>query len=76
MRGEYADQHTVAVTHGDVITFLIFWANNVSLNSENKAILSRFVGPDVYPATASISTFVFQTNNEAERPQFDYYRPY
>lgn len=76
MRASHPGRHIVAVTHGDVITFALLWAMGESPDPALKRTLARFGITDGYPAPASITTFVYHSNDPTERPQITYIRPY
>ncbi len=75
VRRDYAGQKVAAVTHGDVIAFSILWAKSVTLHPNERHFV-RFGFPDSYPATASITTFSFETDAVAEVPLVTHVRPY
>ena len=75
-RNQFSGRHTVAVTHGDVISIAVMAAHKQKLLTENKAKLKPLGISDGYPATASITSFTFRTDLPDERPQVDYLRPY
>jgi broad specificity phosphatase PhoE len=72
VRREYPGQQVVAVTHGDVIAFMILWANGTPIRATHKEALREVGLPNGYPAPASISTFFFQTTAQDELPDFQY----
>jgi broad specificity phosphatase PhoE len=75
IRQYFAGRQVVAVTHGDVITFMLLWANDLPATPTYKRNLSVAGLSDRYPATASISTLVYQTSSIDERPLIFYKRP-
>jgi broad specificity phosphatase PhoE len=75
-RARHSGQHVVAVTHGDVITFVLLWAMGQPLAHAYKATVAQLGIQDGYPAPASISSLLFETNDEAERPRIEYVCPY
>jgi broad specificity phosphatase PhoE len=75
MRREYAGKKVAAVTHGDIIAFTALWAKNTLLHPAERHF-QRFGFPDQYPATASITTFVYETDDADEIPQVSNVRPY
>jgi len=75
MRRHYAGGHVAAVTHGDVIAFLILWAKDMPLIPANKLHLSRTGVLDGYPAHGSITTFTFRTLSLDDRPDVRYVNP-
>ncbi len=79
VRADYAGQEVAAVTHGDIVTFMIMWAGGLTVDGasppDRASLLLRLGLPEVYPATASISTFVYNGAADAA-PVFSYRRPY
>lgn len=73
VRRQYPGQHLVAVSHGDPIVFLMLWARNIPVNQSGLRELGL---PETYPATASITTFTYQTQAADEMPDWDYVKPY
>jgi len=80
VRAEHAGQEVAAVTHGDIITFMILWASGVPVDGADPGdrfeLLVRLGLPEVYPATASISTFTYSSAALDAVPAFSYLRPY
>lgn len=76
MRSTHPGQQVVAVTHGDVLAFTIMWAKGETPNWQRKAQMARFGFSDNYPQTASITSFMFCTDDAAELPVVSYLRPY
>jgi broad specificity phosphatase PhoE len=72
IRKHFAGRQVVAVTHGDVITFMLLWANNLPIEPKYKRNLSLAGLSDRYPATASMSTLVYRTFSMDERPLIFY----
>ncbi len=69
VRKLYPEQHTVAVTHGDLITFMLLWARGKSITPANKVSLDRLgILPERYPSTGSITTLTYTTDSPDERP--------
>jgi broad specificity phosphatase PhoE len=75
-RKRHAGQHVVAVSHGDVIAFIIRWAKRLSIGPHHRELLLNAGIPEGYPAPASISTLAFQTANRDDRPEFAYHAPF
>lgn len=73
IRRDYAGQHVVAVSHGDVIAFTVLNAMREPLRVANKRTLDRFGIPDSYPATGSLTTLIYTSEG---LPRVDYRRPY
>ncbi len=76
VRRLYAGQHIAAVSHGDVIAFLILWAMKQPIEVARKRTLDRFGITDSYPATASLTTLTYHTSALSEIPHLAYIRPY
>lgn len=76
VRQDYAGKHIAAVTHGDIILFLIHWAKKQPIDIDNKQILESFGFPAPYPEPASIVTLTFVTGDAAELPAVDYMNPF
>jgi len=74
-RREHSTERLAAVTHGDVIAFTILWAKGAPLHHSERHF-QRFGFPDQYPATASITTLTFNSDDVTEVPQVSYLRPY
>jgi len=64
-------QAITAITHGDIIAFLMLWAQGIPPTVKNKQALYN-----EYLAPASVTTFIFQTTTENERPQIEYVNPF
>jgi broad specificity phosphatase PhoE len=75
LRRRHPGGRVAAVTHGDIITFMVLWAKGAALTPENKNRLARSGFPAAYPAHASITTLTYLTGDPAERPRIDYVRP-
>lgn len=75
IRRAYPGQHVVAVTHGDIITFMMLHAGGVPVTPENKLNLLALGMPDRYPATGSITTFTYRTHSQNEKPEVSYQKP-
>jgi broad specificity phosphatase PhoE len=77
-RKRHAGQHVVAVSHGDVIAFVICWAKRLSITAHPREVLLDAGIPEGYPAPASISTLTFQTASRErdDRPEFTYHTPF
>jgi broad specificity phosphatase PhoE len=77
VRRRHYGEHVVGVTHADPLAFLWMWVLGAPLSLTVRKELDRYGGPpDGYPATASISTFFFDTIDLEERPAYEYTRPY
>jgi broad specificity phosphatase PhoE len=75
VRGQYAGKHIAAVTHGDIIVFMILWAKDLPLAPANKLRLSASGVLETYPATGSITTFTYRTLSVDEKPAVRYLKP-
>jgi broad specificity phosphatase PhoE len=75
MRRQYAGKHIAAITHGDIIVFMILWAKAMPLTPANKLRFSASGVLDAYPATGSITTFIYRTLSLDEKPAVRYLKP-
>jgi broad specificity phosphatase PhoE len=66
VRRKFPRECVLAVTHGDLIYFLTLWAKGLPLAGKNDQT--------VYPAPASISSFIFE-GQDSGKPEYSYYRP-
>ncbi len=64
IREKYNGEQVAAVTHGDVVAFMVLDALQVRPIPRNKNRLQDFGLADAYPATASISTFTLSDDGE------------
>jgi len=76
LRENYAGQEVAAVTHGDIVAFMFLYAKGTVPEVGTKGQMQALGLPEVYPATASISTFTYKTDDVDELPAFAYLRPY
>lgn len=76
VRSIYTGKHVVAVTHGDIITFMTLAAMGQALTVENKRNMVWWGITDGYPAPASITTFTYHTAAREERPHVSYWKPF
>lgn len=77
MRKDYAGQEVAAVTHGDIVVFMFLFTRSIAPTEwHEKYRLADHGLPERYPATASISTFRYQTDDPEEVPVYSYLRPY
>ena len=73
-RRRHAGENVLAVTHGDIIIFTILWARGLALSAENKVNPHAF-GFKGYPATGSLTAFIFRTDSQDELPEVRYTQP-
>ncbi len=71
----YNGKHLAAVTHGDIIVFMILWAKALPLTPAGKLGLSATGVLNGYPATGSITTFTFRTLSPDKKPDVRYLKP-
>jgi broad specificity phosphatase PhoE len=76
VRRRHPGGRIAAVTHGDIITFIVLWAKDMAPTPQNKNRLLKAGYPSAYPAHASVTTLTFHTEDEQERPEVDYLQPY
>ena len=74
-RRTFHRKHVVAVTHGDIIFFMIMWASHLSTTPLNKKKFSTLGILKEYPAVSSITTFSYSTSRKDERPSIAYFNP-
>jgi broad specificity phosphatase PhoE len=75
-RRTYPGRHIAAVTHGDLVTFTVLWANGLQARADNKREVLRAGVVGGYPAPASICTFTYRGAEPDEMPGFRYTKPY
>ncbi|MGB7341807.1 MAG: histidine phosphatase family protein [Phototrophicaceae bacterium] len=80
-RQQHANQQIIAVTHGDLVVASFMFAKQQPANdigrTRTQANRIQALGlPEVYPATASISTLSYVTDDPDEIPAYHYHRPY
>jgi broad specificity phosphatase PhoE len=66
IRKEYPGEQVVAVSHGDVIAFMVLWARQLPIAPQQKQGLYQ-----TCLTYASISSFTFETSSETEIPRFE-----
>ena len=71
----YPGKNVVAVTHGDVVAFAVLWASGAEVSARYKAGLHRYGVSDGYPATGSITTFLYGSDSVDEQPRINYINP-
>lgn len=71
----YSGRSVVAVTHGDVVAFAVLWAGRAEISARNKAGLHKFGVSDGYPATGTITTFLYHSDSVDAPPDIIYKRP-
>ena len=74
VRRRHAGENVLAVTHGDIIIFTILWARGLAPSPENKTNPHAF-GFKGYPATGSLTAFIFRTDSEDELPEVRHMQP-
>jgi broad specificity phosphatase PhoE len=75
VRKHQTGSEVAAVTHGDIITFMILNLKDLPVIPENKARLTIAGIEHNYPATASITTLIFQSTDAFEIPEVVYRIP-
>ncbi|MEJ2656200.1 MAG: histidine phosphatase family protein [Desulfobacterales bacterium] len=74
-RRRFCKKHVVAVTHGDVICFMMLWASNLAVTPFNKKRFTTLGILKEYPAVSSVTTFSYSTSAKDERPSISYFNP-
>jgi broad specificity phosphatase PhoE len=75
VRARHLGQYVVAVTHGDVIAFLVLWAHGYPASPRSRQSLPRAGIPEGYPAPGSITTFSYRSSEEGEVPAMKHVVP-
>jgi broad specificity phosphatase PhoE len=73
MRRTFPEKHVVAVTHGDIVLFMMLWASRLSMTPLNKKKFATLGLIKEYPAVSSITTFSYLTSTKDERPSIAYF---
>jgi hypothetical protein len=74
-RNRCPGEHALAVTHGDIVLFMLLWSSGVPATPQNKIDFTALGILHEYPAPASITTFSYATDEKDERPSAAYYNP-
>ena len=74
-RRKFSGKHVVAVTHGDVILFMLLWASRLSMTPLYKKKFRTLGIIKEYPGVSSITTFSYSTSTKDERPSIAYFNP-
>jgi len=74
-RRRFSGEHVVAVTHGDIVLFMLLWACKFPVTAEYKKKFTTLGLLKEYPAPSSITTFCYSTDTDGERPSIAYYNP-
>ncbi len=75
-RLDYNGQEIAAITHGDIVAFMFLFAKGATPDMRQKGQMQTLGLPEEYPATASISTLTYSTDDPHEVPEYSYLRPY
>ncbi len=75
IRRTFPEKHIVAVTHGDIILFMMLWASHFSTTPLNKKKFTTLGILKEYPAVSSITTFSYSTDTKDEHPSIAYFNP-
>jgi broad specificity phosphatase PhoE len=75
IRRTFPEKHVVAVTHGDIILFMMLWASHLSATPLNKKKFTTLGILKEYPAVSSITTFSYSTSTKDEHPSIVYFNP-
>jgi broad specificity phosphatase PhoE len=68
---EFPGKQIIAVTHADVIVFLLLWVHGYEVNYPNKSLIEHKKIDIPFPAPASVTTLIFQ--DEKKHPNFEYF---
>ena len=69
-RSKHFGNNAIAVTHGDVIAFMVLWAKQLPITPQEKQALYKS-----FLTYASISSFTYETSEVTEIPKFEYFQP-
>jgi broad specificity phosphatase PhoE len=75
-RKRHPGKRTVAVTHGDVICFLLLWLDCRPVSVTARVHIPAICVTDEYPAPASFVELIYTSNSPDELPEFTYVKPY
>ena len=75
MRRTFPEKHAVAITHGDVILFMLLRASGFPPTPDYKKKFTTLGILKEYPAVSSITTFSYSTTAKDERPSMAYFNP-
>lgn len=76
IRDAYHGKQVVAVTHGDIIAFLMIRSHGMPITGESKRQLFIERRLQEYPMNGSITTFTYRTVYDDAVPNYTYKRPY
>lgn len=75
-RRRHPGKATIAVSHGDVLCFLLLWLSGRPVGVESRVHIPAICVIDDYPAPASFVEMVYETADADEMPKFAYVKPY
>ncbi len=75
VRRRHPGARVAGVTHGDVIVFAMLWARGLAPSPRHKADLAALGFAGGYPATGSLTAFVFRTDSPRELPEIRHTTP-
>ena len=75
IRRAFPEKHVVAITHGDVILFMLLWASGFPATPDYKKKFAALGILKEYPAVSSITTFSYLTSAKDEHPSMAYFNP-
>ncbi len=75
IRRAFPEKHVVAITHGDVILFILLWASGFPATPDYKKKFAALGILKEYPAVSSITTFSYSTSAKDEHPSMAYFNP-
>lgn len=68
-------KHVVAVTHGDLILFMLLWVSKTPATALNKTRFTTLNIINEYPAPSSVTTLCYATDEKDEQPSATYFNP-
>jgi len=75
MRCMFPEKHVVAITHGDIILFMLLWVSGFPATPDYKKKFTTLGILKEYPAVSSITTFSYSTSAKDEHPSMAYFNP-
>lgn len=75
VRTRHPGDHVAAVTHGDLVLFMMVWIKGLRVVPRSKIEFKNLNILNEYPATGSITTLTYITREPDEVPGFEYLNP-
>lgn len=72
VRKKHQGKHIAVVTHGDIVLFTLIWACGLEVSPAQKLQFYKLGILPEYPATGSITTLRFSSQDPEEKPDWTY----